>query len=227
MIPIHRNQLETNRIDAGRRSISCAVLLGILGCLVSTAQAQQTAMEQLETLGRSLKSEPGWTADYHQEYLSVGLTIPEKTDGVVWVAWPDRAQFRFGRPEIRRLGLEGRTVRLVDVDPPSCDDHVLSDDEWARIPLAPVLDPSAALDRFTVIDLDGEGFALVPREPGGVARLEVVLDPDGLPARVTIMDPQGAVNNLEFLGWRPAPEEPDGGWLPPPPDGVVCVQDGG
>lgn len=226
MNPIHRDDPHTDRIDAGRTLIHCAVLLGILGFFVPTAQAQQTAMEQLETLGRSLKSKPGWTADYHQEYLPVGLTIPEETEGAVWVAWPDRAHFRFGRPEIRRLGLDGRTVRLVDVDPPSCDDHLLTDDEWARIPLAPVLDPSAALDRFTVIDLSGEGFALVPREPGGVARLEVVLDPDGLPARVTVLDPQGAVNTLEFSGWRPAPDEPDGGWLPPPPEGVVCVEDG-
>jgi hypothetical protein len=143
----------------------------------------------------------------------------------VWVAWPDRAQFRAGRPEVRRLGLEGRVVRLVDYEVASCDDHTLTEDEWARIPLAPILDPSAALDRFTVIDTEGPGFALVPRDPGGVARLEVELGPDRLPARVVILDPQGAANRLDFRDWRPAAEPPDGGWLPEPPDGVECVDD--
>ncbi len=225
MNPIRRTRLEINRLNAGKSVFLGAVLLGVLVAVGSVAQAQLTAMEQLEMLGRSLRSQPGWTAEYHQEYLSVGLTIPEVTEGMVWVAWPDQAHFRFGQPEVRRLGLDGRMVRLVDFDLPSCDDHVLSDDEWARIPLAPVLDPSAALDRFTVIDLSGTGFVLVPREPGGVARLEVELGSDGLPARVTIVDPQGAVNRLDFRDWRPALDSPEGGWLPPPPDGVECVND--
>jgi len=224
--PIRRTRLGNNRVNTSGGVARVAVPLGILLCFVSAAHAQQTAMVHLEALGRSLKSQPGWTAEYHQEYLSVGLTIPEVTDGVVWVAWPDQAHFRFGRPEVRRLGLDGRMVRLVDFDLPSCDDHLLSDDEWARIPLAPVLDPNAALDRFTVIDFSGAGFVLVPREPGGVARLEVELGPDGLPARVTIVDPQGAVNRLDFRDWRPALDSPDGGWLPSPPDGVECVDDG-
>ncbi len=202
------------------------VSLGILLWVAPVCWAQQTAMMNLEALGRTLRSQPGWAAEFHQEFLAVGQTVPEVIDGEVWVAWPDRAHFRSGRPELRRLGLDGRAVRLVEFEPPSCDDHLLSDDEWARIPLAPVLDPTTALDRFTVIDAGGAGFGLVPRQPGGVARLEVEMGPDGLPARVTILDPQGATNRLQFHRWRSEPDPPEGGWLPQPPDGVSCVDDG-
>jgi len=202
-----------------------AICVALAAGLAVTSHAQ-TAMEHLEALGRTLRSHPGWTATYHQEFLPVGMTVPEETDGIVWVAWPDRAQFRAGHPEVRRLGLEGRVVRLVDFEMSSCDDHTLSDDEWARIPLAPILDPSVALDRFTVIDVEGIGFALVPRDPGGVARLEVEMGPDRLPVRVVILDPQGTANRLVFSDWTPAVEPPGGEWLPQPPVGVECIDDG-
>ena len=115
---------------------------------------------------------------------------------------------------------------MLDLELSSCDDHQLSDDEWARIPLAAVLDPKTAVDRFTVLGLDGGGLALVPREPGGVARVEVELDAGNLPARVVIVDPQGATNTLVFSDWDPRPSPPDPGWLPLPPSGVECLEDG-
>jgi hypothetical protein len=125
-----------------------------------------------------------------------------------------------------RMGLDGRLVRLVDLDLPSCEEHQLDDDEWARIPLAAVLDPQSAVDRFTVLELGDRGFALAPRRPGGVARVEVVLRPDNLPLEVVVIDPQGATNRLEFGVWTALAQPPQGGWLPLAPAGVQCTGEG-
>jgi hypothetical protein len=123
------------------------------------------------------------------------------------------------------MGLDGRLVRLVDLTSPSCDEHLLGDDEWARIPLAAVLDPRGAIERFSVLERGSRGFILIPYEPGGVDRVEVSLGDDNLPAEVVVVDPQGATNRLEFTAWRPTSGPPDGGWLPQPPPGLECVSD--
>jgi hypothetical protein len=215
------------RSTVTRRALIGGLILGLVGSFSTVpAAAQGQPIDRLEALGRVLRSEPAWTASYHQEYLPVGMTLGEEVDGRVWVAWPDNALFRAGDPVNREMGLEGRRVRLLDLELSSCDDHQLSDDEWARIPLAAVLDPKTAVERFTVLGLDGDGLALVPREPGGVARVEVALAADHLPVEVVIVDPQGATNTLVFSDWEPRPTAPDPGWLPAPPPGVECLEDG-
>jgi hypothetical protein len=89
-----------------------------------------------------------------------------------------------------------------------------------------VLDPAAAVEHFTVVRHGDPGFALIPHEVGGVQRVEVVLDADGLPAEVTIVDPQGAINHLRFTDWQPVTPSAAESWLPDPPPGVECVTDG-
>jgi hypothetical protein len=205
-------------------------LLGLIVALTVAssppgAAAQDGPMERLESLGRALRQQPQWRASYHQNYVPAGMTQGEEVDGIVWVAWPDRALFRAGEPWIRSMGLDGRKLRLVDRELSSCDDHLVSDDEWARIPLAAVLEPQRAVDHFTVLSSSENGFALEPRQPGGVARVEVGLGPENMPAFVVVVDPQGATNRLDFSGWTVAPSAPDGGWLPDPPAGVPCISD--
>jgi hypothetical protein len=182
-------------------------------------------MVKLESLGRVLKSRPVWQASYYQEYLPAGMTMGDEERGTVWVSWPDRAQFQSGEPVVRTMGLDGRHVRLLDVEVPSCDDHRLDDDEWARIPLAAVLDPQQAVDNFSILDHGSAGFVLIPHEPGGVARLEVVLRSDNLPEEVIVIDPQGATNRFRFDGWESAEEPPGGRWLPEVPPEIECVTD--
>jgi len=182
-------------------------------------------MDRLEALSRALQRQPVWSTIYHQEYVPVGMTAGEEVDGVVWVSWPDRAYFQAGDPVVRSMGLDGRSVRLVDLEAGSCDDHVLSDEEWARVPLAAVLDPRGAVEHFSVLGVDGHGLALVPREPGGVARVEVVLTGDSLPKEVVVIDPQGSRNRLVFGQWKAGKAVPGGEWLPQPPQGVQCVGD--
>lgn len=204
------------------------VLVSIASSTTATAGAEvDPAMNRLEALGGALRANPVWSADYQQEYVPVGMTTGETIVGRVWLAWPDRALFHTGSPPVRLMGLEGRVARLVDLEAGSCDEHRLSDREWQRVPLVAVLDPRASVAHFSVLELGDRGFMLVPREPGGIDRVEVVLGDDGLPAEVLVVDPQGAVNRLRFSGWHPSVQPPDGAWLPLPPPDVECVSDPG
>jgi len=198
-----------------------------MGCLFGgSAAAQDSGMEALEALGGALRQTGGaWQAQYRQEYVAAGMSAGEDVAGVVVVAWPDRALFRAGDTSTQMMGLDGRVVRLVDLEAPSCDEHLLDAEEWARVPLAAVLDPRGAVDHFTVLEHGERGFVLVPHQPGGVDRLEVVLGDDDLPEEVVVVDPQGATNRLTFTSWRKTEGPPDGKWLPDPPPGLDCITD--
>jgi hypothetical protein len=195
--------------------------------VASSIGAQESGMSALEALNAALRAEPAWQAEYSQEYVAAGMGAGDEVSGVVVVGFPDHALFRAIAPPGQMMGLEGRSVRLVDSEVPSCEEHQLDDDEWARVPLAAVLDPPSAVDRFTVLGLGANGFTLVPREPGGVDRVEVVLGDNDLPVEVVVVDPQGATNRLRFTSWRPAEGPPDGKWLPEPPPGLECISDDG
>lgn len=197
-----------------------AVLLGL-----APLAATDGPIDRLERLGRTLRSQPAWSASYHQEYVPAGMTMGEEEVGTVWIAWPDRAHFSVGDPMVRVMGMDGRRVRLIDHESATCDDHQIDDDEWSKIPLAAVLDPQAAVDGFVVLDWGAAGVALEPRDPGGVARVEVELGSGGLPSEIVVIDPQGATNRLRFAGWRRAPGPPGGAWLPAAPAGIECVGD--
>jgi len=79
---------------------------------------------------------------------------------------------------------------------------------------------------FTLVEnAEGKGFVLIPREPGGVARVEIVLDPRCRPSSILVLDPQGSSNRFHFGEWRASALPPDKDWLPAPPQGVACSQD--
>ena len=202
-----------------------ALVVAISTMVAVGASAQDFGMASIQALSAALRAAPAWKAEYRQDYIAAGMTAGEEILGEVTVAWPDRALFRAGTPVQQMMGLEGRMVRLVDLEVASCDDHRLDDDEWARVPLAAVLDPAGSVDHFSVLGRGEHGFTLVPREPGGVDRVEVALGPDNLPAVVIVVDPQGATNRLDFSDWRPAHGPVDGSWLPNPPPGLECIAD--
>lgn len=205
--------------------VRSGAVAGWMAAVLAAAVVRAGGLETLETLGSRLRSQPVWQASYTQEYVPAGMTLGDRESGRVWIAWPDLARFDAGDPVVRYMGLEGRRVRLVDLEASACDEHVLDDAEWARIPLAAVLEPRQAVDRFTVLEGDAGEVVLVPREPGGIDRVEVSIGEDGLPSVVRIVDPQGAVNRLEFSSWSPAASAPSGGWLPAAPSGVECAGD--
>ncbi len=200
-----------------------AALVGLMAWNSATAGDQ--GMTALTALGDALRGSQAWRADYTQEYIAAGMGAGEVLAGVVTVAWPDRALFLTGDPVVQMMGLEGRDVRLVDLEVPSCDEHVLGDDEWSRVPLAAVLDPTGAVEHFAVLEREPNGFILVPREPGGVDRVEVALGGSSLPLEVLIVDPQGATNRLQFSQWTATDPPSDGRWLPSPPAGLECIAD--
>lgn len=210
---------------SSRRLVRSGAVVAWLTATLAVTAVGAGGLETLENLGSRLRSQPVWRADYTQEYVPAGMTLGDRESGRVWIAWPDLARFDAGDPVMRRMGLEGRRVRLVDLEASACDEHVLDDAEWARIPLAAVLEPRQAVDRFTVLDGDAGGVVLVPREPGGIDRVEVSIGDDGLPSVIRIVDPQGAVNRLEFSSWSPVDSAPSGGWLPAVPVGVECAGD--
>ena len=183
------------------------------------------AMERLQALGTALQTRSTWSASYTQEYVPPGMTLGEQVAGQVWVAWPDKALFSTGSPIVRWMGLSGRLVRLLDFENSSCDDHLLTAEEWERIPLIAVLDPRAAVEQFSVVAEGKCGLILIPRQAGGVSRVEIVIGDDGLPAQVVVSDPQGAVSTFDFRDWQAAEGPPEGVWLPEPPEAIVCIAD--
>jgi len=204
--------------------VRLGIVLVVAAVGASTAAAGEGGpIARLEALGRALRGSPAWRAPYRQTYLPAGMTEGEEVEGTAWVGWPDHALFSSGTPVNQRMAMDGRTVRLVDLEARTCDDHLLSEEEWSRIPLAAVLDPQRALDRFSILALGSDGVTLVPRQPGGVARVEVVVGPAGLPTEVVVVDPQGATNRLRFTDWTAVDGPPAGVWLPQPPPGVECV----
>jgi hypothetical protein len=210
------------------KKAALAIAAVVVSAAVSPhAEGQGSGLAGLEALSAALRGNPAWQADYNQEYIAAGMGAGDEVSGAVFVAWPDRALFRSTDPTTQIMGLEGRLVRLVDLEVPSCDEHLLDDEEWARVPLAAVLDPHGAVDRFTVLDHGERGFILVPREPGGVDHVEVVLGEDNLPGVVVVVDPQGATNRLRFTGWHPVDGPPNGSWLPEAPPGLECIGDDG
>ena len=211
-------------------SASLRLLFSLLPVIVfmasGTAMAERDpAMERLQALGVALQTRETWTASYSQDYVPSGMTLGERVVGQVWVSWPDKALFSTGKPPIRWMGLKGRQVRLSDFENLSCDDHHLSDREWERIPLIAVLDPKAALEQFSIAAEGERGMILLPRQTGGVARVEIAVGQNGLPEQIVISDPQGAVSTFEFTDWQAADGPPGGDWLPKPPEGVPCISD--
>jgi hypothetical protein len=202
-----------------------ALLIAVAAPAATLAAQERGPMERLEELGRAIRGREAWQATYHQEYIAAGMSAGEEVAGTVWISWPDRAHFRAGDPLVRMMGMDGHRVRLVDLEAETCDDHRLDDDEWSRIPLAAVLDPRQAVDRFAILAHGADGLALVPREPGGVARVEVELGPGRLPIEVVVVDPQGATNRLRFTAWRAAVAPAGGAWLPEAPAGFECTVD--
>jgi len=179
----------------------------------------------LEELGALLKSREAWKASYVQEYIPAGMDLGEEVSGELRIAWPDHALFLQKEPEKRSMGLEGRRLRLVDFEALSCDEHILSEEEWQRVPLIAVLDTRQALEHFSILKGDSGAILLLPHEKGGVERVELSLGPKGLPGTLIIRDPQGAISTFHFTGWKAVKKPAGESWLPEPPEGVGCVGD--
>ena len=104
------------------------VVAVIVVAVAGGAAAQDRGMATLEPLNAAWRADSAWQADYRQEYVAAGMGAGDEVSGVVVVAWPDRALFRASQPSVQMMGLEGRMVRLIDLDVPSGDELRLDDD---------------------------------------------------------------------------------------------------
>lgn len=197
----------------------------LLGCAYAGVLWSGAPMESLEKLAQHFQSHPIWRADYSQEYIPAGMDEGEFVSGRLWLAWPDKLLFIQDRPEKRSMGFEGRKLRLVDEEAGSCDEHLMSQEEWERIPLMAILDTRLAVEHFSILESAPGEISLIPHEKGGVDRVEIFVGDAGMPRMLTLTDPQGALSRFKFSEWKEASSHPGESWLPAPPEGVECVGD--
>ena len=137
------------------RLLRAGLAAALAAMLWAPGLGAQGPLDALRGLAAALRSRPVLAAAYVQEYVPAGMTLGEEERGTLTLAWPDRALFVTGNPPVRLMGLDGRRVRLVDLEVSSCEDHTLSEAEWERIPLVALLDPARAVERFGQVPVEG------------------------------------------------------------------------
>ncbi len=203
------------------RTVQAIVVAAVtIGVLPVSVCAEDDAMAALVDVREALRSVATWKVPFEQEYIPAGFTEGDRTSGQLWLQWPDRMLFVSGSPPVQWLGLEGRRTRLLDLDAGTCEDHVLTDEEWERIPLVAVLDPQRAVELFTIMQGPAGEIVLLPRQRSDLERIELTARDNGLPAQLKIHDGQGSVNIFEFQTWSAADSEVS--WIPEAPDNVSC-----
>jgi outer membrane lipoprotein-sorting protein len=146
----------------------------------------------LESLAAAINGAPAWRASFVQRYVPAGFAEGPTDQGVVTVAPPVRLRFEYRGESAQVFAVDGAVVRMVDPGAGTCD----------ALPLAALLDPASAGQAFEAAARDAT-LVLVPREPmAELARLEVTVGPDGLPATVTVLDAAGNRNEFGFRDWR-------------------------
>jgi outer membrane lipoprotein-sorting protein len=156
----------------------------------------------LESLAAAINGAPAWRASFVQRYVPAGFAEGTTDQGVVTVAPPVRLRFEYRGESAQVFAVDGAVVRMVDPGAGTCDALPLDGATWGRLPLAALLDPASAGQAFEAAARDAT-LVLVPREPmAELARLEVTVGPDGLPATVTVLDAAGNRNEFGFRDWR-------------------------
>ena len=170
--------------------------------LVVLAATPTSAPAELEKLATTLRGSPAWRATFVQTYVPAGFEEGTTEAGTVVLAPPDRLRFDYSGDSSRIFAVDGTILRSVDQEAGTCDAVVLDERTWGRLPLAALLDPTAALASFAV-EVQGPVLRLSPRQPNpDVAVVEVVFDSSHLAQRITVTDPSGNRNTFSFAGWQ-------------------------
>jgi len=170
--------------------------------LSAALSSAASAAPTLESLAAAINAAPAWRASFAQRYVPAGFAEGTTDHGVVTVAPPVRLRFEYRGENDQVFAVDGAVVRLVDPEAGTCDAVRLDTATWGRLPLAALLDPAAAGQAFDSVSRDTT-LVLVPREPmAELARLEVTVGQDGLPATVAVLDAAGNRNELSFRDWR-------------------------
>jgi outer membrane lipoprotein-sorting protein len=170
--------------------------------LSAALSSAASAAPTLDGLAAAINAAPAWRASFTQRYIPAGFAEGTADRGVVTVAPPVRLRFEYRGDSEQLFAVDGAVVRMVDPEAGTCDALLLDNATWGRLPLAALLDPAAAGRAFESAVREAT-LVLVPREPmAELARLEVTVGRDGLPATVVVLDAAGNRNEFGFRDWR-------------------------
>jgi len=137
-------------------------------------------------------------------------------------AHPSRLRFDYTSDPRRTFAVDGAVARMVDEQAGSCQAVVLTEGSWAALPVAGLADPAALRQLFLVQQQEGK-LVLVPEKPlPEVARVEIAVSREGLPAEVLVEDAQGNRNLFRFGGWRAIPAPAPAFFTPALPGSTPC-----
>ena len=170
--------------------------------LSAALSSAASAAPTLDGLAAAINAAPAWRASFTQRYIPAGFAEGTTDRGVVTLAPPVRLRFEYRGDSGQVFAVDGAVIRIVDPEAGTCDALVLDSATWGRLPLAALLDPAAAGQAFETAVRETT-LVLVPREPmTELARLEVTVGRDGLPATVVVLDAAGNRNEFAFRDWR-------------------------
>jgi hypothetical protein len=157
---------------------------------------------ELEKLAATLRGAPAWRAEFVQTYTPAGFDEGTTDAGSLTLAPPDRLRFEYRGESGRVFALDGVVIRNVEENAGTCDAVRLDERMWGRLPLAALLDPTAAVASFSTEVTSGT-LRLVPRQLNpDVASIEVAFATSNLVEKVTVTDPSGNRNVFSFSGWK-------------------------
>jgi outer membrane lipoprotein-sorting protein len=192
---------------------------------LALALAAAAPQDDLDRLAAALRAAPAWGASFVQTYTPEGFTEGTTDKGTVTLVPPASLRFDYTTGTPRVFAADGHVGRLVDPAAGSCDAVRLDEGAWGRVPLAAVLDPRATRQAFTV-ESQGGTLRLLPRQASpDVAEIVVVLDADGRPSTVTVVDGSGTRNTFTFSGWHAVAEPPARFFEPSLPGHAPCAPD--
>lgn len=178
----------------------------------------------LETVAAALRASPAWEATFTQRYVPAGFTRGTEEAGTLLLQPPNRVRFSYQQ---RVFAVRDTVARLVDFEAQTCEAVRLAQDTLDRLPLAAVLDPGAARSAFQVQAVE-RTLILTPRRlTESLARIEVHLGPDNLPAAVVVYDTGGDRNEFRFQRWRRRAAPPDNAFSPSLPGALPCLPEDG
>jgi len=190
----------------------------MLALLLATA----VATGPLEALAARLRASPAWQAPFTQRFLPAGFSTGSEERGVFTFAHPSRLRFDYTSDPRRTFAVDGAVARMVDEQAGSCQAVVLTEGSWAALPVAGLADPAALRQLFLVQQQEGK-LVLVPEKPlPEVARVEIAVSREGLPAEVLVEDAQGNRNLFRFGGWRAIPAPAPAFFTPALPGSTPC-----
>jgi len=193
----------------------------LIALLLALATSQPTGL--LDRVAAELRSAPCWRADFEQRYVPAGFDTGATDRGHLTLVHPGSLRFDYEGEQGRLFATDGSVARYLDLGAVTCTAVRIDATTWGKLPLAAVLDPGAARAAFA-IEGEGRRLTLTPHQTTPeLARVEVEIGPDGLPASVTIVDGSGNHNGFALSRWERV-DLPDASFFRPALPGAAACE---